>query len=317
MGSRNTNNEGQVKKNADPADSATRDVVPAWLLLTLVAGAILTTCFFIPANTTQLTEESPLNRVAFCVEGAIERYGRHTGSMHPFPARHVDVFRFYFEMIGACVVPYFLAACMSVAAWKRLRCCQGNATPADGLVTFALVLGTLVLLMRWILHAALMVMYSGSPWSLRMGPYIWWFWAIATVVLLVYLMRSWRFAERRYFYHAFAAMTIMTIWFAANLSIRQTTVGTCLSLIACATLLLATVAGFRQTEHLTWRASIRLLALCRLLSDNVVCPGCDYNLYGLTEQRCPECGRGFTFEELGVSPEELGFAGGADDRASP
>ena len=39
------------------------------------------------------------------------------------------------------------------------------------------------------------------------------------------------------------------------------------------------------------------------------CPACGYNLRGLTEQRCPECGRPFTFYEIRATPEQLGFAG--------
>jgi len=35
------------------------------------------------------------------------------------------------------------------------------------------------------------------------------------------------------------------------------------------------------------------------------CPGCGYCLLGLREHRCPECGRPFRMEELGVSEEEL------------
>ncbi|UCG15098.1 MAG: hypothetical protein JSV19_07345 [Phycisphaerales bacterium] len=41
------------------------------------------------------------------------------------------------------------------------------------------------------------------------------------------------------------------------------------------------------------------------------CPGCGYNLRGLSEQRCPECGRAFTFDELRTTPEKLGFTGTA------
>lgn len=39
------------------------------------------------------------------------------------------------------------------------------------------------------------------------------------------------------------------------------------------------------------------------------CPACGYNLHGLSEQRCPECGRRFTFAEVRTTPEELGFIG--------
>lgn len=38
------------------------------------------------------------------------------------------------------------------------------------------------------------------------------------------------------------------------------------------------------------------------------CPGCGYNLRGLSDQRCPECGRAFTFAEIRMTPEELQVA---------
>lgn len=38
-----------------------------------------------------------------------------------------------------------------------------------------------------------------------------------------------------------------------------------------------------------------------------MCPGCGCNLYGLRDQRCPECGRPFTFEDIRSTPQSLGF----------
>lgn len=35
------------------------------------------------------------------------------------------------------------------------------------------------------------------------------------------------------------------------------------------------------------------------------CPGCRYNLKGLAERRCPECGRRFTLDELHISENDL------------
>ncbi len=46
-----------------------------------------------------------------------------------------------------------------------------------------------------------------------------------------------------------------------------------------------------------------------------LCPGCGYFLYDLRDQRCPECGRSFTFEEVNASPEILAFAGSTCDEA--
>jgi hypothetical protein len=39
--------------------------------------------------------------------------------------------------------------------------------------------------------------------------------------------------------------------------------------------------------------------------DPTRCPGCGYSLIGLPSQRCPECGRGFTLDELGVTARDL------------
>src|SRR5215213_8582731 len=40
------------------------------------------------------------------------------------------------------------------------------------------------------------------------------------------------------------------------------------------------------------------------LSKDVVCPLCDYNLRGLSDTRCPECGYSFIWEEV-LNPEIL------------
>ncbi|MBN1342999.1 MAG: hypothetical protein JXQ73_09990 [Phycisphaerae bacterium] len=42
------------------------------------------------------------------------------------------------------------------------------------------------------------------------------------------------------------------------------------------------------------------------------CPACGYDLRGLSERRCPECGRQFTFAEVRKTPDELGFVGPVD-----
>jgi hypothetical protein len=42
-----------------------------------------------------------------------------------------------------------------------------------------------------------------------------------------------------------------------------------------------------------------------LVQDGSTCPGCGYWLRGNTSQICPECGRGFSFAELGTTREEF------------
>jgi hypothetical protein len=74
-------------------------------------------------------------------------------------------------------------------------------------------------------------------------------------------------------------------------------------------LLLATLSEASiVTGWSRWQTLWRLMT-CRLRENPALvghCPECGYNLRGLSEQRCPECGRPFTFEELGMTAEELG-----------
>jgi cytochrome c oxidase subunit IV len=44
--------------------------------------------------------------------------------------------------------------------------------------------------------------------------------------------------------------------------------------------------------------------------DDGCCPACGYCLFGVTEQRCPECGRSFRPEEVGMSLSDLRDAAG-------
>ncbi len=59
---------------------------------------------------------------------------------------------------------------------------------------------------------------------------------------------------------------------------------------------LATVLLWRET------AAERLARMSKLVSNpTVLCPFCGYNLSGLREARCPECGASFTLDELAAS----------------
>jgi hypothetical protein len=68
---------------------------------------------------------------------------------------------------------------------------------------------------------------------------------------------------------------------------------------ACAPLLwvVGTIFAWRETPA---ESAQRLgaLASARGGGGGVVCPGCGYNLTGLREARCPECGTAYTLDEL-------------------
>ncbi|MCG3137091.1 MAG: hypothetical protein HJJLKODD_00933 [Phycisphaerae bacterium] len=43
----------------------------------------------------------------------------------------------------------------------------------------------------------------------------------------------------------------------------------------------------------------------RIIQDGTRCPGCGYSLVGNQSMVCPECGRAYTFTELGVTAEKF------------
>jgi hypothetical protein len=88
-----------------------------------------------------------------------------------------------------------------------------------------------------------------------------------------------------------------------------------LSFGASCVIVVAVLGEARAVSRQSWLRTLGGLATGRFrgLDERVgMCPQCGYNLYGLTEQRCPECGRGFTFEEVGATAEALGFGGAPD-----
>ncbi len=92
---------------------------------------------------------------------------------------------------------------------------------------------------------------------------------------------------------------------------------TCMIVIASAFCHEAMQAGYTGLSAL--RASLALfvsvsvtLGVCGFFDredardkTDYTCPGCDYCLRGNTSRICPECGRGFSFSELGTTREEF------------
>ena len=64
------------------------------------------------------------------------------------------------------------------------------------------------------------------------------------------------------------------------------------SLTATVLWLMATIFVWRETP------AERSARLARAGADTLVCPSCGYNLTGLREARCPECGTTFTLNDL-------------------
>ena len=110
------------------------------------------------------------------------------------------------------------------------------------------------------------------------------------------------------FVGSLVAVVWFGFWFIVGVVDGSARHGLYLSFAASMVLLVSVVAEAKVLTRQGWRRTVWQLLTCRLRNIDRTgrCPACDYYLFGLTEMRCPECGRPFTFEEVGVSPQELG-----------
>src|SRR5947208_3281908 len=87
------------------------------------------------------------------------------------------------------------------------------------------------------------------------------------------------------------------IGWVVNYVVDNVEVSMFIGLMSAATLwLIATVFVWRETP------AERSERLRRAGADTLVCPACGYNLTGLREARCPECGARLTLNELLSAP---------------
>lgn len=128
-----------------------------------------------------------------------------------------------------------------------------------------------------------------------------------SALILVHLWRSRKLASRRWLAQSFLGSLTCFLWFSywlfASLIGGGGLYGLTLSWIASTLLLLATVGEARAVARTSWFMTVLLLIISRLPEGyhSGHCPQCDYNLYGLPEPRCPECGRPFTPEEAAAA----------------
>jgi hypothetical protein len=142
----------------------------------------------------------------------------------------------------------------------------------------------------------------------------------ALVLIHTYLSR--RQARWRWLCQSFLGSTLCLIWFSFWSIVSLSgggRYGLYLSWFSSAVLTLAVVGEARAVSRLSWFWTIVGLFVLRLHRWALPpghCLACGYNLFGLTRMRCPECGRPFTFDELGVSPDQLGYRS-ADTQTGP
>ncbi len=150
---------------------------------------------------------------------------------------------------------------------------------------------------------------------------------LLTVVLpgiaLAYLWRTRRLGGRRWMCHLVIVsawvFSWFVFWFVGELIAGDRGYyGLHCSLLGSIMVLVATIGEAAVLTRQRYACTLWQFLIGRLASfDQHVghCLRCGYYLFGLRDQRCPECGRVFTFEEVGVSAAELGFLGEQTVRA--
>lgn len=111
-------------------------------------------------------------------------------------------------------------------------------------------------------------------------------------------------------------MTWFGYWVTYSVWFLGAYYGLYVSFIAACLLVIGTLGEATALTRQSWLRTLGQLLTCRLAAMPVRagrCPNCDYYLFGLTRMRCPECGRAFTFAEIGATPEEMGFGGPKSD----
>ncbi|MBN1491377.1 MAG: hypothetical protein JXA69_15795 [Phycisphaerae bacterium] len=136
---------------------------------------------------------------------------------------------------------------------------------------------------------------------------------VPPLVLLCYLAFAARLGDLAFLCFTFPPAVFYSLGLLFENAVGHGSVGLWSARLGSIGLLFATVGEAvvltdPPLDRVLWR-----LVTCRLQpkpTHSEICPACGYCLFGLTEQRCPECARPFTFEELGITPEKLGFGNG-------
>lgn len=271
-----------------------------WRFLSAGSGLLLAACFFLPAIRSCNSDIVPASSVA---EDIIPSLPSLFSPATQPPLGLLDRVLGCVNGLAAFLWAYLGGLLLAIAAMTRLR---GQRAPYTGWILAAILAGTAV---------ALLVSFAKEPRPKPDFPSEWYLWLLGLVgpiLTVVYLPLAIRSRDRLTFCPAFILSFWMVWWFGTWFveAYEDSRYGLHLSLAAAVVLLVATTAEARAVTRQSWVRTLGQLLTGRLARSREFegcCPKCDYLLYGLTEMRCPECGRTFTFEEVGLTPEQLRF----------
>lgn len=281
-----------------------------WRMLTVVSGLLLAACFVMP------TFQSAGSPVSLAREIRSE-FGLST-SLDPWYR-----FRWGLTIFSMMCASYLFGLLMATRAAARLIPRRNPARIATGALAvltigdcLSLLCVSTVFLARWDSWAFLRpILANPLAWLMVLG------FIIVPAAALPYLVWSFRLGARSVHCHAFCGSLACLAWFVTWWGIAiafddSVHYGFMVSITASCLLLAATVGEARTVTGHPWWRTIGQLLTCRLRDASGrerLCPKCGYDLFGLREMRCPECGRPFTFAELGTTADALGFESGSKD----
>lgn len=287
-----------------------------WHLLTIAAGCVLTAMFFLPLDSLRnwsSSSETP-------VKGVVEVSGHVVESAsHSLPgALLLSTYVFSVAVLphiwGLLMVLYSLGSLLEPG---RLRIVPHASGVLIGVLLAAAATTGMVGSLPQVLKE-----FKGSGTQYYLALLVIGITSLVSVLGVLYALLAIRRGRWAYLYHGFAGAGVLVFVFTVMnvvmvLAFDRRYVGltglTVTWLVSCL-LFFSRVGEARVVTGLTWRRTLWYLLTLRLHKAPRpvgLCPGCGYNLYGLREQRCPECGRPFTFEEVLSTPQSLGFAGGS------
>jgi hypothetical protein len=282
-----------------PADRRARK----WRTLILLAGFALASSFFMPAVQGCNTPVVPAKVALEVVQTGPSLWPPTLAGWREFGAG-----------FAFCIAAYpfgLLAAVFAVARIRRWRAWH---------VFFSIVL------LVWLITVSILILLglaaelirSGLPtWADLMsaeGILVYSATLIIPLLVLAYLVTALRLRDRRHLCWMLAGSCWATAWFGywvtGSIIDGGGYYGVYVSFTAACFLAIATLGEAVALTRQSWLRTAGQLLTCRLAAFpkwEGRCPGCDYYLYGLTEMRCPECGRAFSFEEIGATREAMGF----------